>query len=158
MLPFTFPTNENSFLVEHVTILEQNHRALLGESLIPGIDDMVELARQLFNSEFVILSHDTSAPPVFNYANMAGLSLFEMSWSEMTALPSKYSAEPDAREARERFLSRVAEQGYIDDYCGVRVSGSGRRFMITRAVVWNLEDTSGRYMGQAARFQDWRYL
>ncbi|MEA3642760.1 MAG: MEKHLA domain-containing protein [Lamprobacter sp.] len=46
----------------------------------------------------------------------------------------------------------VAERGFIDDYRGVRVSASGRRFMIEQASVWNLTDAQGRPAGQAATF------
>jgi predicted DNA-binding protein (UPF0251 family) len=52
-------------------------------------------------------------------------------------------------------LERVAAQGFIDDYTGVRIAKSGRRFRIQRATVWNLVDSSGRRVGQAATFADW---
>ena len=32
---------------------------------------------------------------------------------------------------------------FIDDYTGVRISASGRRFRIDKAVVWNLVDQEG---------------
>jgi hypothetical protein len=47
-------------------------------------------------------------------------------------------------------------QGYIDDYAGVRVSRTGRRFLIEGATVWNLIETDGRLVGQAATFSRWR--
>ncbi|WP_295386086.1 MEKHLA domain-containing protein [uncultured Thiodictyon sp.] len=46
----------------------------------------------------------------------------------------------------------------INDYSGVRVAASGRRFMIENACVWNLADAGGGYRGQAATFAHWRYL
>jgi len=47
-------------------------------------------------------------------------------------------------------LAEVTEQGYIDHYEGVRLSKTGKRFLIKNAVVWNLLDDDGGYKGQAA--------
>jgi hypothetical protein len=52
-------------------------------------------------------------------------------------------------------LDCVRRQGYIDDYAGVRVSATGKRFRIARASVWNLLDASGDSVGQAASFSAW---
>ena len=41
----------------------------------------------------------------------------------------------------------VSAHGYIDDYSGVRISASGRRFVIRDAVVWNVVDAQGRHHG-----------
>ncbi len=73
-------------------------------------------------------------------------------------LPSRYSAEPLAREERARLLAQVARQGYTDDYAGVRVSASGRRFLVRRATVWNLIAPDGALCGQAATFAEWQML
>jgi hypothetical protein len=62
------------------------------------------------------------------------------------------------RDERARLLDRVSQQGYIDDYRGVRISKTGRRFMIEQATVWNLLDENGAPYGQAATFSQWRYL
>jgi hypothetical protein len=40
----------------------------------------------------------------------------------------------------------------------VRVSKSGRRFLIDRATVWNLLDDSGAHYGQAATFSAWKFI
>ena len=55
-------------------------------------------------------------------------------------------------------LARVAAHGYIDDYAGVRVSRTGRRFGIEGATVWNLIDGEGRHQGQAATCAVWRCI
>jgi PAS domain-containing protein len=112
-------------------------------------------ARRLYDAPFVVLAHDTAPDPRFTYANRAAQRLFEMPWSELVGLPSRLSAEAPAREERQRLLERVAATGYIDDYSGVRLAKSGRRFRILRATVWNLHDPDGRPLGQAATFADW---
>ncbi|MFZ5474004.1 MAG: MEKHLA domain-containing protein, partial [Pseudomonadota bacterium] len=91
-------------------------------------------------------------------ANLTAQHLFEMSWDEIVGLPSRYSAEPMLREERERLLARVRDQGFIDDYSGIRIGKSGRRFSIHAATVWNLFDQAGNPAGQAACFSDWRRL
>ena len=73
-------------------------------------------------------------------------------------MPSRLTAEAPDREERARLLARVGTQGYIDDYAGVRVSRTGRRFRIARATVWNLLDDGGNHCGQAASFAHWQRL
>jgi hypothetical protein len=92
------------------------------------------------------------------YKNQTTLHLFEMDWETFTRLPSRQSAEPLLREERERLLQAVTQQGYIDHYTGVRISGTGRRFLISNALVWNLRDAAGNYAGQAAFFDHWQSM
>ena len=58
----------------------------------------------------------------------------------------------DEREARAELLRRVTEDGYVDDYCGVRISSSGKRFEVRDAYVWNVYHGEER-VGQAALFR-----
>jgi hypothetical protein len=118
----------------------------------------VEAARFLFAAPFALLSHDTQPDPVFNYANQTAMSLFAMSWEDMTACPSRRSAEPVNQTERQRLLQEVTEKGYSEGYRGVRIGRHGRRFLIEGAVVWNVLDKRGIYQGQAASFRHWRWL
>lgn len=70
-------------------------------------------------------------------------------------MPSRHSAEPVAQAERESLLARVATHGYIENYAGVRIARSGRRFRVSSATVRNLLDSDGRCCGQAACFSDW---
>ncbi|MCP5228876.1 MEKHLA domain-containing protein [Accumulibacter sp.] len=141
---------------KHADLLCESYERLTGKRL-PGLAaDPTALV--LFDAPFALVSHGTEDDPVFNFANRTALDLFEMSWDEFTALPSRKSAEPVNREERARLLARVTRDGYIDDYSGVRISSSGRRFLIENAVVWNLIDGRGVYHGQAAVFDRWSYL
>ena len=142
-------------LAAHTELLLDNYRRCFGEDLVArGAGE----AAALMAADFVVLSHGTEADPVFNYGNAAAQALFEMDWDALTALPSRCSAEPLHREERERLLKAVAERGCADNYGGVRVSASGRRFQITGARVWNLLDAAGAVVGQAAMFADWEAL
>lgn len=115
-------------------------------------------AKELFESSISILSGGPEADQILNYGNLTALTLWEMDWEKFTSTPSRLTAEPDQRPAREAFLKRVREQGYVDDYSGIRISANGRRFRIKRAVVWNLIDAAGRHAGQAAAFKDWEFI
>lgn len=92
------------------------------------------------------------------YANRAGMKLFELTWDELTVFPSRRTAEPAHQEARARLLATVARRGFIDDYQGVRITRSGRRFVIEQATVWNVFDARGGRCGQAATFSRWKFL
>jgi hypothetical protein len=116
------------------------------------------LHNALWSAPRVVVAHGTQADPIFCYANRMALALFELDFAAFTQLPSRFSAEPLAREARAALLERVSRFGFIDDYAGMRVSSSGRRFWIERATVWNLLDADGVYRGQAATFADWALL
>jgi MEKHLA domain len=153
-----FPSEKNNFLVEHVLDIRNSYRQLLLKELIPDIQSDEEFARQLFYAPFALVSHDTASDPVFNYANLKALELFELSWEDFTCLPSRLSAESVNQAERERLLAEVTEKGYIDHYRGVRISSTGKRFLIKNAVVWNLIDKNQGNKGQAAWFDQWAFL
>ncbi len=114
-----------------------------------------DLWQACWSAPRVIVAHGTEADPVFFYGNALALERFELDFTAFTRLPSRYSAEPLLREERDALLARVHARGFIDDYAGVRVSASGRRFRIERAVVWDVHDESGQRHGQAATFEHW---
>lgn len=145
-------------ITAHVARLLTCHQALTGRPLLAREPDEsdADVAQRLYAAPFVVLSHGTEPDPLFNYANLAAQRLFELTWDEFVGMPSRLSAEAPERSERERLLARVSADGYIDDYSGVRISKSGRRFRILRATVWNLADTLGRPIGQAAAFSDWQ--
>ncbi len=157
MLDLTPPCEANQFYLSHVSLLLDSYQRLLGKPLL-ALSTELPLGQQIVNADFVLLSHNTDADPLFNYANRMALALFEFSWNELIGMPSRFSAEPVNREERERLLNQVAKHGFIDDYSGVRIAKSGQRFLIERAVVWNLYDHGQNYCGQAACFSHWRLL
>lgn len=153
-----FPDSSNDFLAEQIELIEHSYRMFLGRNLLANPESRKSIAEQLYYAPFALLSHNTDEDPLFNYSNKTGLTLFEMDWEELIVTPSRFSAEPVNREEREKLLKQVTENGFIDDYEGIRISKSGKRFLIKNAVVWNLHDTSGRYQGQAACFSQWTFL
>jgi hypothetical protein len=147
------PSPDNAFQIAHAEMLLNSYRRLLrGELLNPSV---AEIGRALYQSPTVVLAHDTNVDPVFFYGNLAAQRLFEMTWEELVRLPSRFSAEQVAREERQRLLDLVTRQGFIDNYSGVRIAKSGKRFLIEHATVWNLLGSGGQVLGQAAAFNHW---
>jgi hypothetical protein len=158
MTPWPHPDPQNDYLKPHALILLRSFAHWTGRSLIDPTLSESEQARQLFIAPFAVVSHNTAPDPIFNYGNQTALKLFELSWDEFTALPSRQSAEPMQQDERAQLLAQVTQQGYVDNYRGVRITKSGRRFLIEKGLVWNLLDENGAYYGQAATFSEWSFL
>ena len=142
-------------LIDHAQLLMASFARLLGRDLMPGDGPAAERAERLFHAPFVVVSHGTEPDPVLNYGNRAALDLWETDFESFVRTPSRLTAEPVHRDERARLLSRTARDGYVDDYSGIRISRTGRRFRIERAIVWNVIDADGRLRGQAATFDLW---
>ncbi len=152
------PASENGYLRDHVGLLLSSYRHWLKRDLPLPMQSGLSQAEALFAADFALVSHGVEVDPFFNYGNGTALRLFELEWESFVRLPSRTSAEMNDRRARARLLDAVYSQGYVDDYAGVRISASGRRFRIERAVVWNLIDERGCFRGQAACFNHWIFL
>ena len=131
---------------------------LVKQELIIREGTLQEQAERLFNCTFVVASHGLQDDPILNYGNQAALDLWEMDWEQFTQTPSRLTAEPVNREERARMLEQAQTQGYISDYRGIRISRSGKRFLVERATVWTIQKPDGTPLGQAAAFSDWTYL
>jgi hypothetical protein len=67
-------------------------------------------------------------------------------------MPSRKCVEPVTQEERDRLLAAAATKGYIDNYSGVRISSTGKRFQIEDVILWNVLDEQNQRCGQAAVF------
>ena len=139
----------------HSQILLGSFHRCLGRHLIVRSGDAADEALRLFGSSFAVLSHGTEADPILNYANRTALQLWELSTEQLVMTPSRLTAEPVNREARQRFLQQANRQGFVEGYEGVRISARGRRFLIQNAIIWNVTSGEGAPLGQAATFDRW---
>jgi hypothetical protein len=144
------PNPRNNFLAAQAEELISSFLRITGKSLIDATGNGSHIYQALYDAPFCVMSHNTDDDPIFNYANKAAQAAFEMNWNEFTLLPSRLSAEASTQEERERLLARVTQYNFIDDYKGVRISSTGKRFLIEEAIVWNIKDENERYYGQAA--------
>ena len=138
--------------------LLNSYAKFLNQDLISRQGTDLEQAERLFKSPFVVASHGLEDDPILNYGNQAALDLWEMDWEQFTHTPSRLTAEPVNREKRARMLEQAKTQGYISDYQGVRISRTGKRFLVERATVWNIHQLDGTPLGQAATFSTWTLL
>lgn len=144
------------FILRWSKLLTDTYRHWTGRELVtlPPQASAEQMARAVFEAPQVIVSGGAEQDQILCYGNRAALELWEMDWDTLTRTPSRLTAEPIHRDERARFLQRVRERGYVDDYRGVRISRTGKRFRIEAAVVWNLVDADGAYLGQAATFSE----
>jgi hypothetical protein len=138
-------------------LLDSFHR-WTGRELVGRVGRAVEQAETLYVAPFVVVSHGTEADPILNYGNRAALQLWETTWEAFRRIPSRLTAEPVNQAERQRMLEQALSKGYLDDYRGVRISTTGRRFLVEDALVWSVVDADGQRLGQAATFSHWRYL
>jgi hypothetical protein len=148
-MPNNEPSEYNHFLETHAKKLIDSFVRVTKKQLIDIATDG-NIYQTLYEAPFCVVSHNTDSDPIFNYANKAAQAAFEMHWDDFTRLPSRLSAETITQEERNTLLARVAKNDFIDDYQGVRISATGKRFFIDEAIVWNIKDEHGCYYGQAA--------
>lgn len=144
--------------VDRSQLLLDSYRHLLGSDLVAREGPALVQAERLYRAPVVVVAHGTEPDPVLAYGNAAALALWELEADAFIRTPSRLTAEPVHREERARLLERTRRDGYVDDYSGVRISRTGRRFRIERATVWNLVDAAGVVHGQAATFDRWTPL
>lgn len=138
-------------------LLDSFHHAT-GRELLSRSGDKIDEAHRLFAAPFVVVAHGAEADPILNYANRAGLALWEMPAATFIRTPSRLTAEPALRAAREKLLEETARKGFVSGYEGVRIGASDRRFLIQDVTIWNVTDANGVETGQAATFAKWRFL
>ena len=152
-----FPWQANNW-IQHTQTLLRSYRHWVGSELVDRAGSVEAQAERLFMADFVVVSHGTEDDPILNYGNQIALDLWELDIQTLRTTPSRMTAEPLHRNERALLLERTSRDGYVDDYRGIRISSSGKRFEIHRATVWNLIDESLQRVGQAATFSQWTRL
>ena len=147
------PSPENSYQTAHADLLLTSFAQATDRPLLEGAD-----AEALYRAPFPVLSHNTAADPVLTYGNLAAQSLWEMDWEQLTAMPSRLTAEPAHRGQRDAMFAEMRAKGFISNYTGVRISALGRRFEIRNAIIWPLLGADGGKLGEAATFRDFAFL
>jgi MEKHLA domain len=166
--PFRTDAPEDSVMVPQIwtdpDIIEWSQLLLnsfchwTGRELLERVGDPVYQAHALFLSPFVVVSHGMEEDPLINYGNQVALELWEMTWEDLKRTPSRLTAEPTNRAEREWMLEQARTRGYLDTYQGVRVTSTGRRFLVENALIWNVLDAERQRIGQAATFMQWTWL
>ena len=141
-----------------VELLLDSFRRWTGRDLLTRTGRPHDDAQALYLAPFVVVSHGTEPDPVLNYGNRLALELWETDRESFMRTPSRLTAEPVNQAERERMLAQAAARGFINDYQGVRITRTGRRFLVENALVWNVVEPDGTRVGQAASFSRWTFL
>ena len=155
---YALPDSLREGWMRQTQCLLDSFKRATGCDLFQRSGDAAEEAERLFAAPFVVVAHGPEADPILNYANRAGLLLWEMPAVDFIRTPSRLTAEPTLRAAREKLLAETTRKGFVSGYEGVRISASGRRFVIQNVTIWNVASADGAAAGQAATFADWRFL
>jgi len=145
-------------IISWVQIILNSYRQLLDRELFDRTGDELTQSENLFYLDRVVYSHNNSSDPIYNYSNQKGLELWEMDWQQLTTTPSRMTTQPLLREEREQLLQETIAKGYIENYQGIRISRTGKKYQIKDITVWNLTDNKGKFCGQAATFSRWENL
>lgn len=143
------------FMVTWSQLLLDSFRHWTGRDLLIRTGTPDAQAQALFAAPFVVVSHGAEADPLLNYGNQQALDLWELSWAQLTSMPSRLTAEPMNLDERTRMLAVAEKQGYYSGYRGIRISSTGKRFLVEDATIWNVVDGQGIRVGQAATFARW---
>lgn len=143
---------------EWIQRLLDSHRHWTGRDLIERSGQPKLESQSLFDWPAVVVSHGMEGDPILNYANRTALNLWELSWEELIRTPSRLTAEPVNRAERQRMLQLAKAHGYFDTYRGVRITKTGKRFVVENALIWNVVEPDGKQIGQAATFATWTWL
>ena len=155
MASLLFPQKDSRFIQTQTGLILDSYARWFHRTLYPVQGSASDQAFQLFEAPFILLSSNTDSDPLLNYGNQKCLELWELTWEELRKTPGRLTAEPDEQTKRAAFLKEVRENGFIQNYEGIRISKTGKRFYIKNVAVWNLLDTAGNYAGQAAMFTEW---
>ncbi len=157
IMPTDAPWRDNNWIA-HTQIMLDSFRHFVGRELILRTGQPDDDARAIFVAPFVVVSHGAQDDPILNYGNQTALTLWGMDIPTLTSMPSRLTAELMHRDERAQLMIRAARDGFVDDYRGIRVTSSGKRFLIEQAIIWNLIDGNSQRVGQAATFLDWKWL
>ena len=118
--------------VEHTQRLLNSFRKWTGKELILRTGDLDAERQALFEVPFVVVSDGTQPDPILNYGNRIALSLWEVTWGG-THATSRTTAEPMHQTSVLAYA--VDRDAYVSGYRGIRISRTGKRFMIENAVI-----------------------
>lgn len=117
----------------------------------------IDIAKQLFEADFIVASDGIENDPIFNYGNQKALELWELSWPEFIQTPSRKTAETVEQKERDRLLAETTQKGF-SYFSTIRITRTGKRFKINNGIVWIVIDDQQTYQGKAACFIDFHFL
>lgn len=145
-------------IIRYTERMLRSYHHWTGQSLFDLNAAPLDVSQWLFEAPFVVVSHGMEANPIFKYGNQRALILWELDWNTFTQTPSREAAEPLARSERQKLLDETEKNGFVENYSGVRISSTGKRFYVENLSTWNVLDENNQRCGQAAMFFKWKYV
>ncbi len=156
-------TNESQLIWQKPEVITQSLRIInsfshwFKKDLINTNGTDLEIAERLFKADVAVLSHTNQQEPIYNYGNGLALQFWELNWESLIKLPSRSTAEAIVQKERDRILQSCKNNGF-STWEGVRISSTGKRYLITNGLLWNLLDENNQFCGQAATYNQWKLL
>lgn len=145
-------------IIQHSKRILQSYEAIIGIQLFDAKHSDEYRSYLLYHAPYVVISHGIQQDPIFNYGNLVAQQLWQLDWDQFTAMPSRLSAEPEQVKGRELLLAEAAKNGFINNFSGVRIASTGKRFRIENVLLWNLPNEVNEKIGQVALFRNWTNL
>lgn len=136
--------------VARATVILDSFRRSVGRDLVARSGDPADDANRLFELPQAVLAHDASTQPLLDWVNAAAAAAFDATPEILIGRPSSATAPPDATADRRQLFEILARRGFVTGYSGVRISLTGRRFIIDDVIVFALADAAGHPAGHAA--------
>ncbi len=140
-----------------VRLILNSHEQAFNYPLLKKQSDM-QNSKNLFSQQLVILAHDNSKDPILVYANALALKLWEKTWEEMIGMPSRLTAPEEEQKQREIAIKNALNKISITNYEGIRITSTGKLFLIKKAKIWKIWDEQSQTFGQAASFLNWEWM
>ena len=151
------PDEANGYQRNHVKRMRNNLIKLGGVDLFDFDKAGVIAAKKMFHAPFGIFSFDNAEKPVFTYANLTALELFDTSWEELTQMTIDELMDAESWKETINMIANVKQKGALPNYSGKRVSKTGKQFNFENGIIWNLLDEFLTVDGQAVVFANWNF-
>ena len=90
---YALPAHLTENWIAQTRMLLDSFQQATGHALRTRSGNAVEEAERLFAAPFVVVAHGPEPDPILNYANRAGLQLWEMPADDFIRTPSRLTAE-----------------------------------------------------------------
>jgi len=151
------PDEVNGFQRNHVKNMRNNLFRLGGVDLFDFDKAGVIAAKKMFEAPYGIFSHDNAEKPLFTYANLTALKLFDTSWEDLTFRTIDEFLDEQGWKEYMDIVKNVKQKGAIPNYSGHWISKAGKRLTLEKGIIWNLTDEFLSIEGHAVVFANWNF-
>lgn len=149
---YSKPDVGNGFQRNHMNLMRNNLVRAGGVDIFNFSKAGVEAAERMFHAPFALFSYGNEEEPIYNYANLTALKLFDISWEDLTQTRIQDSFEAEEWKKHLGIMNQVQEKGALPNYCSSRKIKTGKSFHFKKGIIWSLKDEYLTHTGQAVVF------